>query len=367
MLSLVACALLLGSPRAHAAPETYTIRDLPVEAEAKSAANAREIAFAKGQRDAFDHLISRLVLTQDRSLIPNLSDGEVAELIEGFEVNDERVSPTTYRASLTVSFRESQVNALLRRTGVGFAENRARPVVIIPVTVRGDGPVLWQEDNLWLYAWTARDVPGGLVPIIVPLGDAADISSLNATQAAGGDVAALSQFAARYGAAEAVVAQANVSPPQSENDTASVSLTVARVGAGSGESYVERVRGAAGQPLEEVLALATDRIVTRLNESWKIANVIRYDAETELRVVVPLAGLRNWVEVRRTLSDLAQVSEIEVVALARSGADIVLRFYGDQDQLETALGDRDLSLTPRPDGGYTLAPRSSAGTTVGAL
>jgi hypothetical protein len=84
-------------------------------------------------------------------------------------------------------------------------------------------------------------------------------------------------------------------------------------------------------------------------------------------VVVPLAGLRNWVEVRQTLSDLSQVSEVEVVALARSGVDIVLHFYGDQGQLEAALGERDLSLTPRPDGGYTLAPRASGGATVGAL
>ncbi|MGD9539160.1 MAG: DUF2066 domain-containing protein [Alphaproteobacteria bacterium] len=368
MLSAVACLVLLAPQRALAASETYTVRDVPVEAKAESAASAREVAFAKGQRDAFEHLISRLVLSQDRSQVPSLSDGEITELIEGFEVNDEKVSPTTYRASLTVSFQESQINALLRRSGVGFAENRAKPVVIVPVTILEDGPALWQEDNLWLYAWTARDVPGGLVPVIVPLGDAADISSLNAAQAVSGDAAALGSFAARYGAAEAVVAEAKITPPKGENGAALVELNVERVGAGKPESYVERVRGAAGQPLEEVLALATDRVVTRLNESWKVANVIRYDSESELRVVVPLAGLSNWVEVRRTLSELSQVSEVEVVALARSGADIVLHFYGAQGQLEAALHERDLLLTPRPDGGYMLAPRSSpAGTTVGAL
>jgi hypothetical protein len=358
---------LLASAPARAASEAYTVHDLPVDAEAKSAAAARDIALAKGQNEAFGLMMLRLVVAEDRARVPSLGDAEIADLIEGFEIADERVSPTRYRASLTVTFSEDRIKSMLRSLQLRFAESAGRPIVVIPVMVEKDGPVLWSDDNLWLHAWSARDVPGGLIPLVVPLGDSADIETLSVVQAVDGDAAALSSFAGRYDAGEVIVAVARVEPASGAKGVAVVSLNVSRSGAETSESFVEEVRGAVGQPLEEVLTLATDRVAARLNERWKVANVIRYDTPGSLRAVVPLTGLRDWVEVRNALAGLSLVAEIEVVALARSGADIVLHYYGDQAQLETALGDRNLTLTPRPDGGFTLTPRQAPGTTVGTL
>ena len=352
---------------ARAASDAYTVRALPVDAEAKSAAAARDVALAKGQREAYGLMMSRLVVTEDQGRALPLDDAVIADLIEGFEIADERVSPTRYRANLTVKFREDRVKSMLRSLQLRFAESTGRPLVVIPVMLEQGGPVLWSEDNLWLQAWSARDVPGGLVPVVVPLGDSADIETLNAAQALEGDAGALGNFAGRYGAGETIVAKARVTPPSGAKGVAVVSLNVASIGAGPSESFEEEVRGAAGQPLEEVLALAADRVAMRLNERWKVANVIRYDTPGSLRAAVPLTSLRDWVALRDTLAGLSLVAEVEIVALARSGADIVLHYYGDQAQLEAALGDRNLTLAPRPDGGFTLSPRQAPGTTVGTL
>ena len=352
---------------AWAASEAYTVRDLPVDAEAKSAAAAREVALAKGQREAYGLMLSRLVVAEDQARLPALGDPEIADLIEGFEIADERVSATRYRANLTVTFREDRIKPMLRALQLRFAESSGRSVVVIPVMIEDGGAVLWSDDNLWLQTWSARDVPGGLVPVVVPLGDLADIESLSAAQAISGDAVALRAFAERYGAGEAIVAKARVKPPSDAKGVATVALSVERFGGETNEIFDEQVRGGAGQSLDEVMKLATDLIAARLNERWKIANVIRYDTPGSLRAVVPLTGLRDWITLRDTLAGLSLVAEVEVVALARLGADIVLHYYGDQAQLEAALGARDFTLTPRPDGGFTLAPRPAPGTTVGTL
>ena len=357
---------LIATP-AHAGAEAYTVRDLPVDVEAKSSAQAREIALAEGQRAAFGFMLSRLVVAEDRTQLPTLGDAEIADLIEGFEISGERVSPTRYRASLTVMFREDRIKSILRERQLRFAESTGRPIVVIPIMVVQGAPLLWSDDNLWLLTWSGRDLPDGLVPIVVPLGDTADIESLNESQAIVGDAVILENFAVRYGAGEAIVAQARVNPAAGATGGAVVALNVERIGAEMNDSFTEEIRGAPGQPLEELLALAAERVAARINEGWKVANVIRYDTPSSLRVVVPISSLREWVELCVTLSALSLVAEIEVVALARYGANIVLRYYGDQAQLESELAGRDLVLTPRPNGGFTLAPRVTPGTTVGAL
>jgi hypothetical protein len=238
---------------------------------------------------------------------------------------------------------------------------------VIPLLVTEQGPALWQDDNLWLQAWIARETPPGLVPIIVPLGDTADIEDLTAAQASRGDVAALDRFARRYGADEVAVIEARPNEASGANGTPVIALNVRRIGPRGGAGFDEQVRGRAGQPWEELFALAADRVVARFDESWKEANTIRYDLPGALRVIVPVANLGEWVKVRSALLEMPQVAEIEIIALARTGADITLRYYGEQTQLEAALATRDLYLNAGPSGSYVLSPRRSTNPVIGMI
>ncbi len=357
--------LLAGS--AQAGSEVYTVRDMPVDAEAKSAAQAREVALAEGQRAAFALMIGRVVVAEDRGRLPALNDAQIADLIDGFEIADERVSPTRYRASLTVTFREDAIKSMLRGRELRFAESTGRPVVVIPVMIGQSGPLLWSDENLWLLTWSGRDVPGGLVPIVVPLGDTADIESLNAAQASAGDAVALENFAARYGAGEAIVAEARVTPAADATGVAMISLNVHRIGAETPGSFTEDIQGAPGQALEKLLVQAAERVAARINEGWKVANVIQYGTPASLRAIVPINSLREWVDLRATLGGMSMIADVEIITLGRTGANIVLRYFGNQSQLESALGGRDLVLTPRPEGDFTLAPRVTPGAKLGSL
>jgi hypothetical protein len=78
-------------------------------------------------------------------------------------------------------------------------------------------------------------------------------------------------------------------------------------------------------------------------------------------VRVPIENLATWVDVRRRLSRTSVVKGIEVNAISRTDAQIVIEYFGDVQQLSGALGQQDLSLT-ESDGFWVLRPlRSSAG------
>jgi hypothetical protein len=63
-----------------------------------------------------------------------------------------------------------------------------------------------------------------------------------------------------------------------------------------------------------------------------------------LSVSVPIASLRDWVEVRRRLAGIATVQRAEVRALARTEGQLNLVYFGDETQLQQALAQRQLSL-----------------------
>jgi len=360
-LALLALAALTLPPAARAASEAFTVRDLPIDAQAKSAADARSSAIAKGQRDAYQLMLDRVVLGGDAGRLPELKNEEVNALIEGFEIADEKVAPTRYRANLTVAFNEALVKAMLKEHGIQFVESTARPLVVVPILVQADGPRLWQDDNAWLHAWSVRDKPPGLTPIIVPLGDAADIAGLDIGDAGAGNVQPILQFARRYGAEEALVVEAR---PRG----GVLSLSARHVTSGGVTSFTEEVRGTEGQTLPMLYAAAADRVVERLDAEVKSTAALRYGVQNTVRAVAPFGGLGEWVSLRAILSGLPVVQSIEIIALARTGADLVIHYYGDAAQLEAALAEHNLELTPNgPDGSFVLVPRPPGSAQVGSL
>jgi hypothetical protein len=63
-----------------------------------------------------------------------------------------------------------------------------------------------------------------------------------------------------------------------------------------------------------------------------------------LSVIVPIASLRDWVEVQRRLSGIPRVQRADVRSLARPEGQLDLVYYGDEGQLQQVLAQRQLSL-----------------------
>lgn len=63
-----------------------------------------------------------------------------------------------------------------------------------------------------------------------------------------------------------------------------------------------------------------------------------------LSVIVPIASLRDWVEIRRRLAGIPAVQRAEVRGLARTEGELNLVYFGDEMQLQQALAQRQLSL-----------------------
>jgi len=352
----VVLALTLASlaPVQAALPRSYRVAEVAVDTTAASAEAAREIALDQGQLAAFERLLRRLTLPEDHDRLPQLPIEAVTNLVSGFQVDDERVSPTRYRAKLTVDFRGEAVRELLRQAGIPFVEETADPVLVLPIHAAGASERLWAEPNPWREAWAAEPIPDGLVPFVVPIGDLGDVQAIDVAAAVDAEADALAAISARYGTGAALIAIA-----RADQRGARVIVDVEMTPTGDLGLIGElRIPGIEGASMAEAMRNAVDAVVTDVREEWKRTYLLLGGEERTLTVDASIDDLDSFLDLRRRLADVPLVREVAVPALSTSTARFVLRHIGSPDQLAGVLTDYDLELNAF-GGVYFLRPAAS--------
>ena len=335
------------------AGDVFTVRGIPVDVTAETAASAREAAHAEGHAMAMETLLTRLLPRAERTRTPPLETAQIVDLVKDFEVADERTSNVRYLAKLTFRFKPGAVRKFLRSYGLGHAETRSKPVVVLPVHGPTGEARLWEDDNPWLAAWATQPPGDWLVPLIVPLGDLADILAVNAEQALGSDLERLSRLADRYRAEDVLVTHAI---PFVDPESGELTLDVATMRLGplqQNRVIVSFVQG----PEETLLALyrrAAEAIDVELQETWKQRNLLHPGAARRISVAVPYRDLAEWLEVKSRLAGVAGVQRSDVSLLSRSRSELDITFVGDEAQLVLAMAQSDLTLSFDEDAGWRL-------------
>ena len=326
----------------------FSVAGVAVDVTAGDAAEARTRAIAVGQRQAVERLFKRLLPVSAHGSVPALEDDAITELVRGFEVADERVAPDRYIASLTFHFKPNEISRLLRDLGIAYAITPGRPVVVLPLYRAGGDLFLWEDRNLWRIAWADLPLADGLIRVIAPIGELADVALIDVRQADESHSDRLAAIAERYGARDVVVAEAAVDfDPIFDAPTVRVTLrrydaAGVRIGGGT-------YSGSASEALDTVLAIAAREARTQLEEEWKEANLLRFDRSDSLAVDIPLTDLADWLDIRSRLVDLALVRKAEIAALSPNFARVVLHYLGDVRHLAAALAYSGLELVDEGD------------------
>ncbi|NIZ03742.1 DUF2066 domain-containing protein [Thalassospira lucentensis] len=337
------CAILAFSGTPTMAQDIFTVSGVHVDERAETAAAAREQALLVGQRQAFEEVVARLTLPEDRQSLAMPGAAELANMVRDFGVSNEKTSSVRYIADMTVRFKDNAVRNYLRFRDVSFAELQSKPVVILPIYRTQSYMNLWDDPNPWRDVWSRNVASSGLVPVKMPIGDLSDIGTISAEQAESGAMERLAELAKRYGANTAVVATAEVSGPKG-GETVNVSVTRYDP-SGSPQVFGVREKTQSGQSLSQTLVRAAKSVQTKLSEGWKRANLINFSTGGTLMVFVPITGLSDWADIEEKVTSLPVVRNARVVAMSRREVQLSLEFVGSNSQLKTALNQKNLNLT----------------------
>ncbi|HEU0118258.1 MAG TPA: DUF2066 domain-containing protein, partial [Alphaproteobacteria bacterium] len=343
----------------------FSVADVAVDATADNGVHARDLAIAQAQRAAFDQLLDRL--GADSSMEKKLSDDDIATLVQNFEVQSERTSATRYIGTYTVQFRPTAVRDYLGKHNTSYTETRAKPIVVMPIFANDGHPILWEDKTKWRMAWDADARSGGLVPVIIPTGELADVAIISTTDAMHGKSDAIKDLIDRYHANGAIV---TVLDTDLEKPGKELKVSVERYDT-DGQSIQPdsnfTLPAATDKPaLDRSLMQAVKQVRHQLEKAWRSeeasgVSAIGGDAPviiegeqhsnvTHLPISVAIATLPEWTQIKRKLESIPAITHIDVIILQRVETSIEIQFKGDIDALQMALEQKGLILNQTPEG-----------------
>lgn len=343
----------LAIPAVQASEEVFEVRNVAVDVTDESATQARSKALQEGSRLAFQRLLQRLTLLRDRDRLPRLDQQEIASLVRDFAVSDEKTASKRYLAKLSYRFRRQEVRNLLKDFNLQFAETKSKPVLILPVYQAGGAIALWVDPNPWRVAWNRSAEFDGLVPLLRPAGDLADVGAIGPEQAVEGDRERLQAIADRYQTSDVIVAYA-----QLRLDAAvarqRLEVLVTRYGSDpEPQTQNLQFRQSETESVEQLLDRAVLEVGEHIENQWKEDNLLKLNRPNIAAVAVPITGLKDWLRVRDRLKGVALVRQAELVLLSLDEARVNLHYVGDPEQLRVSLGQADLTMV-KEDGEWVI-------------
>ncbi|HLO77381.1 MAG TPA: DUF2066 domain-containing protein [Magnetospirillum sp.] len=337
LLSVLWLAAGAAAPAgAQSVGDAFTVRGIDVDVSAANTQTAKDQAIAEGQNRAFRLLLERLTQPADHARLPK-ADG--TQYVRDFSVDSERSSSTRYIATLSVRFNPAAVRKLLQGAGIAYAEARNRVLVVAPVfKPQGGRPVLWDDPNPWRAAWSGLG-GGGLVPVVVPTGELADVQTITPEQALAGNPDAMQNLGARWRTSDVMVAVAGL-------NATGKALDVSLIGSPGAPRPFDSISYPMneGESLDAVMARAVRDIDRGIDTVFKQPNLLQFDRTGTLSALVPLSGIEEWLAVRDRLGRVAQVRRWELVSLSKAEAALTLHTVGDQEQVTAAMTNAGLKL-----------------------
>ncbi len=373
----LAIALILGlgamAGPAPAEERVFAIGTVTVDETAGDAREARRVAVAAAQREAWLRLVDRMT-TGDASSVPEPEAGTLETFVQGLEFADEKIAAGRYRAEITVRFRADAVLGWLDEAGAPHALAPIPVMLVLPILQTPDANLLWAEDNPWLAAWRRRPAHGFAVEIVAPAGDLDDLLAIDAGSALAGDWTKMRALAGRHAADGVLVALARRAGgrveqtltwydgpegetvplhtprgPEPRTDVIDDAPFLDKVG-----DALEIGDAAAGDDADYLAAVDIAR--RSVSDRWTAAALAPEGREAVMVVDIPVRGLADWVDIRGRLERPAAIDRFLPLIVSVDRVRVLLRYVGAVEDLRAGLRSAGLDLTARGGDWIVLPP-----------
>lgn len=340
----VVIAVLAGPVGAAGPVETsiFAMQGVEVDVTAKDASAAKDQALMDVQVKAFFQLVEKLGSPEIAEGLKEMKPDEIAPYLKSLSIEKESSAPGRYIGTFTVRFLPGKFQALMSKYGISIPSMQAKPVIVLPLWKTADSLQLW-DDNPWRQAWIDLKAEQAMVPMIIPLGDLEDTSTISPEEALNGDPLKIEAIRRRYDAPGIVVAVA--SPAEGggvyvvisgETDLGKVNFNkvyTAEDGteAGAINAAITRFTGAMTTKYKQDLAKASANEVAGTRSSMSVA--------------VPFASPTEWNRIRSRILAAPNVVGVDVSTLSFDGAVVVLSYTNTVERLQESMQSAGLNMS----------------------
>jgi len=345
--------LLLSSalPLAAWADGALVNSEASVDVSGKDAADARAQAMVKGEADALANLLNKLTTPEQMQAIINSMDaGKISSIVRGTEVLEEKISSNRYRARLMVTFDGDEISNLIGKgapgsvDATGVDQATVGSFLVIPGYEEDGVVMLWEDANPWIPVWRAAGLEVASGDIVVPYGDNADISAVEAKTLASANYATLAPMTIRYGVSDIVVLQAKFT----HTPDMVLSVVKRRINRTQNEVNLLTYRADPQETKELLLARAArdiaDTLQHKKTEELETVKMVHGGERNDLMLLASITTLNSWTQVRAKLSKLPMIDRLELLAISPQQVDMIVHYRGTPDSLANAITAQNLRL-----------------------
>ncbi|MFZ2017471.1 MAG: DUF2066 domain-containing protein [Methyloceanibacter sp.] len=357
-----ALAVVILSSGALAADPLYVVAKVSVDATDKDAVAAKGKGMEQSERDALNVVLKRLMPISAYAQLPDLSQIDVEELIEGVSIRSERNSTTRYLASIDVSFNSQAVKQLLDSQNIPYSETRAEAISILPLVLDGESVKAAGAEG-WRQAWEDLDLSDSVTPATI-LEPRPNLTAETVKSVLGGDAQAFALMQTEYSYAPLVVAVGEVDGGKFVTRLVGAD-SVGPINYGHTDTFSGNAKDAARLAAGVAFAIIENR--------WKVTQdqpAAPTEAKSEggpeqtpqagtaevprnVEAMVQFTGLKDWQEIRARLMQVAGIQGLEVNALSARAASITFDYAGSLGKLQTELGQSGFAFDEK-DGTFVL-------------
>lgn len=333
-------SLVFSAPAFAGAPaDPFTVTGIAVQATAPSSVEAQTIAINSGKQRAWTAVYHRLAKQEDWSKQPVLDDQSLTRLIASYLPNNERRSTTRYSATMTYVFSAGAVRHLLHAQSIGYVDEDAKPVLVIPM-----GPT-YQPHSVWATVWLNPKYSHGAVPLFLP--PSGSESALAGVKFSDPDQKAIAPIAAQVHANDAYLALATTS-----NGHVIVKLKRVGLGASSPIPDVDVVIPA-GTAAPNAYAAVADNTAVAIVNAWK-GHASVDNRRSRFTADVRVDSLEKWTALQQKLATVPNVADVTVAAMNLGDARVVVTYIGNVEQLHDNMSKNGIDLS-EDNGAWTIA------------
>ncbi|HEU5047814.1 MAG TPA: DUF2066 domain-containing protein [Rickettsiales bacterium] len=334
----------------------YSIENIVVDADGKDEKDARIKALTGGEVTAFKQFVLRVDAAKAPSLISNTSASQINQMISGFEVMEEKVTPNHYHGLLRYNFIPQSIQTLmpdlpnLMQTEFTSGRRPSKAVLVLPVYNEGRNVLkLWQDDNKWRTIWLEAALESGGGMVVVPIGDLNDRVDVDDTNVESATTESLRRMYKRYGVEYIDVLDAYFDKKADPKPT--LEVTVKKLLPEKDDithfDYIIH----SSDTLDTLMARAANDIAQRIYKQQTIdPNKIEYERIKEIKARVNTSEISEWDELRKRLLKHGNIVSITMTTISFFETNMVISYRGTPDMLGKTLAAAGLRVFQDGDG-----------------
>ncbi len=333
----------------------YMVEGIAAKASARSSGDAKILATASARKDAFAILLSRLALNP--SLVNNISNDDIFDMVNSEQITEERISGSGYSAIFNIAFSESAVKRILRDKNIKKTDDVVENYLLIPVKILkpksldGNSPnelLLWEAENNWKIA-IEKEIKNSSIPnFIVPESDLSNIASLNKDNIEQVSFNDLEPILTKYKSSEGlvmffyyddienkvIISVQNVKKLQKKLFKLNF-VNVERL------NYDQLTSKVAQKTIEYLLTLKSG------NKSKSETNFIKIE--------IPISKLGDWMMIKNKIENSNLINQLNIESISKDYVRISVNYTENQTDIIEAFAQKNIFLEKKAENLFSLS------------